>query len=88
VQIQIENLAEFEFVPQNFISHFGGFWAIGYCIFTGHVPQKSPTINGSSAENVLQLKASYGSRHPAPNSFQQNFSLLFVGCCSVWSFFH
>jgi len=37
---------------------------IGYLICIGHFPKKSPIIGGSSAENDLQSKASYGSWPP------------------------
>ena len=37
---------------------------MGYLIFIGHSPQKSPIIGGSFAKNDLQLKASNGSSTP------------------------
>jgi len=37
---------------------------IGCHIFTGHFPQKSPTICGSFAEKHLQLEAIHGSSPP------------------------
>jgi len=37
---------------------------IGCLTFIGYFPHKSPIISGSFAKNDLQLKASYGIRHP------------------------
>jgi len=50
---------------------------IGCLIFIGHFPQKSPIINGSFAENDLQLKASSGSSPPCTyNIFPQKSPII------------
>jgi len=50
---------------------------IGYLIFVGHFPQKSPMISGSFAKNDLQLKASYGSSPPC-NKWAVHISFFFL----------
>ena len=58
-------------------------------IFIRHFPQKSPRISGSSAENDLQLEASYGSLPPC-NAFgsQRLILMLYNFCVCVYIFVH
>jgi len=50
------------------VGHTGCRRVMGYFIFIGHFPQKSPIISGSSAKNDLHLKVCYGSSLPCSHA--------------------